>query len=203
MQNILPEEYFCSYHNFYSIEIYQVCKKVCSGEQCLSLYMYHSFECFQKKTDISKRYHNYSLKHAQAKKSPRMNKNLPKEQYATHQNKTVQTLNYNDFNFIAETSNFDHELNYHNHSSPIYGSSLLNHQTEFINRIKNTIEMKHNLAEIDLLKIIHDLKCPISAYDIIVGWATRWDSNNVVFDSGSSYKFNKQVQLLNDLATTI
>ena len=33
--------------------------------------------------------------------------------------------------------------------------------------------MKHNLAKIDLLKILHDLKCPISAYDTIVHWATH------------------------------
>ena len=61
--------------------------------------------------------------------------------------------------------------------------------------------MKHNLGEIDLLKILHDLKCPISAYDAIVGWATHWNSNNVIFDSSSNYKFKKHDQLLRDLAT--
>ena len=34
--------------------------------------------------------------------------------------------------------------------------------------------MKHNLAEIDLFKILHDLKFPISAYNTIVFWATSW-----------------------------
>ena len=181
------------------MEICQFCKKICIGERGLSLHMYHSFECFQKLTDISKKYHNYSLIHTQANKTPCINQNLPKEQYATHQNKKVKTSHDNDFNSIAENSNFIFDLNHH--SSPIYDSSLLNQQTEFSNAIKNTIKMKHNLAEIDLLKILHDLKCPISAYDTIVGWATRWNSNNVIFDSGSSYKFKKRDQLLNDLAT--
>ena len=61
--------------------------------------------------------------------------------------------------------------------------------------------MKHNLIEVDLLIILHDLKCLISAYDTIVGWATRWNSNNVIFDSSSNYKFIKYDQLLKDLAT--
>ena len=74
------------------MEICQLCKK--------SLHMYHSFECFQKPTDISKKFHNYSLIHTQANESPRINLNLPKEQYASH--------DY-DFDFIAETSKFDPE----------------------------------------------------------------------------------------------
>ena len=65
--------------------------------------------------------------HKQANKSPRINQNLPKQQYATHPNKKVKTSQDNNFNFIAETSNFDlFELNYHNHSSLICDSSLLN-----------------------------------------------------------------------------
>ena len=75
--------------------------------------MYHSFECFQKLTDISKKYHNYSLIHTQANKTPCINQNLPKEQYATHQNKKGKTSHDNDFNFFAETSNFDLENNVH------------------------------------------------------------------------------------------
>ena len=113
----------------------------------------------------------------------------------------LKTSHDNGFNQIVENSNFDLQLNYHNHSSPIYDTSLLNQQTEFNNRIKNTIKIQHNLAEIDLPKIFHDLKYLISAYDTIVGWVTRWNSNNVIFDSGSSYKFKKRDQLLNDLAT--
>ena len=73
------------------MEICQFCKKICIGERGLSLHMYHSFECFQKLTDISKKYHNYSLIHTQANKTPRINQNLPKEQYATYQNKIVKT----------------------------------------------------------------------------------------------------------------
>ena len=61
--------------------------------------------------------------------------------------------------------------------------------------------MKDNLAKIDLLKILHDLICPISAYDTIVGWATCWNSNNVIYDSSSNCKFKKRDQLLKDLAT--
>ena len=77
----------------------------------------------------------------------------------------------------------------------------MNQQTEVSNRIKNTIKMKYNLAEIELLKILHDLKCPISAYHTIVGWATHWNSNNVIFHSSLNYKYEKCHQLLNDLAT--
>ena len=163
--------------------------------------MHHSFECFQKLTDISKKYQNYTLLHTQRNDSSQINQNLPKDQYLIHQNKKVKTSHNSDFNLIAETSNFDLEVNHRNHCLPIYDSSLLNQQTEFNNIIKNTIKMKHNLAEIDLLKILHDLKFPISAYDTIIGWATRWNSNNVIFDSSSSYKFKKRDQLLNDLAT--
>ena len=61
--------------------------------------------------------------------------------------------------------------------------------------------MNHNLAKIDFLKILHDLNCPISAYDTIMGWATHWDSNKVIFDSSSNYKFKNCDQLVNDLAT--
>ena len=61
IQNIFSEERFCYYHNFYKMEICQFYEKVCSGELGLSLHIYHSFECFQKLTDISKKYHNYSL----------------------------------------------------------------------------------------------------------------------------------------------
>ena len=67
------------------MNICQFCKKVCSGERFLSLRLYHSFEWFQKLTNISKKYHNYSLIHTEANESPRINHNLPKEQYATHQ----------------------------------------------------------------------------------------------------------------------
>ena len=70
-----------NYHKFYKIEICRFCKKVCSSERGLSLQMYHSFECFQKLTDISKKYYNYSLIHTQANKSPCIHQNLPKEQY--------------------------------------------------------------------------------------------------------------------------
>ena len=59
--------------------------------------------------------------------------------------------------------------------------------------------MKHNIAKIDSLEILSDLKCSISAYDTIVGWATRWNSSNVIFDSSLIYKFKKHDQLLNDL----
>ena len=61
--------------------------------------------------------------------------------------------------------------------------------------------MKYNLAKIDLLKILHELKCPISAYDTIVGWVTRWNSNKLIFDSSFSYKFNNCDQLLRELGT--
>ena len=87
VQNILAEEYFCYNHNFYKKEICQYCKKVCSGERGLSLHMYHSIDCFQKLTDISKKNHNYSLIHREVNKSIPVNQKIPKVQYATHQNK--------------------------------------------------------------------------------------------------------------------
>ena len=78
--------------------------------------------------------HNNSVFHAQANKLPRINQKLPKESYATHLNKIKE--NRIGFNLIAETSSFDLDFNYHNHSSPIYDCSLLNQQTEFNNKIK-------------------------------------------------------------------
>ena len=88
--------------------------------------MYLSFECIQKLTDISKKYHYYFLICPHTNKSPLFNQNLPKEQYTTHQHKKVNTSNDIDLNSIAETSNLDLVLDYHNHSSPIYDSSLRN-----------------------------------------------------------------------------
>ena len=63
--------------------------------------------------------------------------------------------------------------------SPIYDHSLFNHQTKFNNRIKNTIKIKQNLAKTNLLKILHDLKCPFSAYDTILGWTKSWTYNKL------------------------
>ena len=88
-----------------------------------------------------------------------------------------------------------------NQVSSIFDFSLLNQQMEFNNSIKNTIKIKYNLAEIDLLKILHDLQRPISVYDSIMGWATCWSSNKVIFDSSLDYKYKRRGQLLKDLAT--
>jgi len=81
---------------------------------------------------------------------------------------------------------------------------------------------KHTLAEIDLLKLVNDLGCPISAYDNIMKWANKWntdglyfcnhDSNNNTFKSRSAVlnklshrydlnqtiPFQKTIQLIND-----
>ena len=51
--------------------------------------------------------------------------------------------------------------------------------------------MEHHQAEIDLIKILHDLKCPHSAFDTIFNWTAQWNSNNVIFDLSSNYEFNK------------
>ena len=61
--------------------------------------------------------------------------------------------------------------------------------------------MKYNLAEIDLLKILHDLKFAISAYDTILGWVTHWNSKKNIFHLILNYKFKKLDQLFRDLAT--
>ena len=61
--------------------------------------------------------------------------------------------------------------------------------------------MKHNLADIDLLKMLYNLKCLITAFDNTTSWATRWNSKNIIFDSRSNYKFKKCDQLLKDLST--
>ena len=75
--------------------------------------------------------------------------------------------------------------------------------TECFQKLTNVTKQfeKFALAEIDLLKILHDLKCLISACDTVVGWETRWNSNKVIYDLSSSYKIKKQDQLLKDLAT--
>ena len=71
-----------------------------------------------------------------------------------------------------------------------------------INKIGVNLQKRCHMEPVlaKTLKILHDLKCPISAYDTIVGWATRWNSNKVISDSSSSYKFKKRDQLLRDLA---
>ena len=61
--------------------------------------------------------------------------------------------------------------------------------------------MKHNLADMVLLKALHDFKCPISAYDAIVDWAMRRNSNKVICGTSSIYKFKKLDHFLNNLAT--
>ena len=76
-------------------------------------------------------------------------------------------------------------------SPPICDSILLNQLIEFNNRNKKTIKEKHNLAEIEILKILHDLKCPISVYDTIGLYAGRHvgtPTSKVIFDSSSKYK---------------
>ena len=106
----------------------------------------------------------------------------------------IDFFQHNNFNDCHSSVQADNQL------SPIFQLILLNQQTEINNRIKNTIKMKHNLTEVDLLKILHNLNCSISANDTIVGRATRWNSKNEIFDSSSSYKFKKRDQLLRDLA---
>ena len=69
----------CLYHNFKldinlslliflfhsSMDICQFCKKICSGDRGLSLHMYHSKECFQKLTNMTKQLQHFSLIHFQ------------------------------------------------------------------------------------------------------------------------------------------
>ena len=62
----------------------------------------------------------------------------------------------------------DFNIDHNDHTMSIYDSSLLKQQTEFNSHIKDTINIKHNLAEIDLLKILYDLQCPNSAYNTIM-----------------------------------
>ena len=178
------------------MDICQFCKKVCTGgDRGLSLHMHHNKECFQKMTNMTKLFHKHILVHSQMH-------NSSCNQIYEHQDKKIK-VNSDSIDFFQQHNDFNDShssVQADNQVSPIFESILLNQQTEFNNRIKNTIKMKHNLAEIDLLKILHDLKCPISAYDTIVGWATRWNSNKVIFDSSSSYKFKKRDQLLRDLA---
>ena len=154
------------------MEICQFCKKVCSGDRGLSLHMYHNNECFQNLTNMTKQFHKYALCHSQMHNSSCNQEyvhqdNKVKVNSDSKQNVGIFFIQHNDFNDCHSSVLAENQL------SPIFESILMNQQTKFSNRIKNTIKMKHNLAEIDLLKILHDLKCPISAYDIIVGWATR------------------------------
>ena len=126
-----------------------------------------------------------------------MHTNMKKSKFIVIPNRMwgILIFQHNNFNDCQASVQADNQL------SQIFDSSLLNQKTELNNRINNTIKMKHNLAKIDLLKILHDLKYPISAYDTIVGWLTRWNSNNVIFDLSLSYEFKKFDQLLKDLAT--
>ena len=183
------------------MEICQFCKKVCSGDRGLSLHMYHNKECFQKLTNMNKQLQKYAITYSQIQNSSNNHEYLHQDKKVKVNSDSKQNMENIDFFQNNNFQNCHTCVQVDNQLSPIFESILLNQQTEFNNRIKNTIKMKHNLAEIDLLKILHDLKCPISAYDTIIGWATRWNSNNVIFDSSSSYKFKKRNQLLNDLAT--
>ena len=115
--------------------------------------MYHSFEYFQKPTVISKKYLNYFLVCTHTNESPCIDQNVLKKQYQTHQDKKAKTSNDIDFNLIHEYTNCDLDLNNNNHCSSIYDSSLLDEKTEFNNRIKITIQMKHNLTRLICLRI--------------------------------------------------
>ena len=207
----------CLYHNFKldinlslliflfhsSMDICQFCKKICSGDRGLSLHMYHSKECFQKLTNMTKQLQHFSLMHSQNHSSPQT-----EEQEHARQNKKIKLNDSSDD--IDLNTHFLHNNDFNNSSkshletsitsTPLIDSSLMIQQTEYNNKIKNTMIMNHNLAEIDLLKILHDLKCSNSAYNTIMSWASRWNSNNVHFDSSSSYKFKNRDQLLNDLS---
>ena len=55
---------------------------------------------------------------------------------------------------------------------------------------------KKILAEIDLLKLVNDLGCPISGYDGIMKWAKKWKSNGLSFSvdvSKSTFKTRSAV----------
>ena len=47
------------------MEIRQFCKKVCSGDRNISLNMYHNKERFQKLTNRTKHFHEYTLVYSQ------------------------------------------------------------------------------------------------------------------------------------------
>jgi len=153
------------------MDICQFCKKICSGDRGLSLHMYHSKECFQKLTNMTKQLQHFSLIHSQNHSSPRT-----QEQEHVHQHKKMK-LNDNSDDILLNTQ-FLHNNDLNNssksvietsiHSTPLIDSNLMIQQTDYNNRIKNTIKTNHNLAEIDLLKILHDLKCPNSAYNNIM-----------------------------------
>ena len=72
--------------------------------------------------------------------------------------------------------------------TPTFDSSLLNQQTKFNNRIKRTIEMKHKLAEINLLRVPQYLNNLNLFYDRIMNWSIYWKFSNI-FYSSSIYKF--------------
>ena len=173
------------------MDICQFCKKICSGDRGLSLHMYHSKECFQKLTNMTKQLQHFSLMHSKTHSSPQTG-----EQEHARQNKRIKINDTSDdVDFLHDlNSSFksDHETNIQ--STPLIDSSLMIQQTEYNNRIKNTIKMNHNLAEIDLLKILHDLKCPNSAYNTIMSWASRWNSNNVHFDSSQATNSNIEIR---------
>ena len=84
-----------------------------------------------------------------------------KDKVSSDSKQNVGNINFfNTMISMVLTLVFKQTINYHQY---------LNQQTEFNNWIKNSIKMKHNLAKMDFLKILHDLKSSISAYDTIVG----------------------------------
>ena len=150
------------------MEICQFCKKVCSGDRGLSLHMYHNKDCFQKLTNMNKQLQQYAITHSQIQNSSNNHEYVHQHKKVKVNSDSKQNMENIDFFQNNNFQNCHTFVQVDNQLSPIFESILLNRQTVFNNRIKNTIKMKHNLAEIDLLKILHDLKCPISAYDTIV-----------------------------------
>ena len=73
------------------MDICQFCKKICSGDRGLSLHMYHSKECFQKLTNMTKQLQHFSLIHSKKHSSPQT-----EEQEHARQNKRIKINDTSD-----------------------------------------------------------------------------------------------------------
>ena len=141
------------------------------------------------------------------------------------------SINFTNHNFSQKSSKKNDQLQERSivkhdliHSS---SNNFINQEEKYqIAQPNHAPITKHMLAEIDLLKIVNDLGCPINAYDNIMQWADKWNTDGLSFsnqDASNSFKkrsavlkklshrydldhtlpFQKTIELVNDQNTNI
>ena len=115
------------------MEIWQLCKKVCSGDRGLSLHMYHNKECFQKLTNMTKQFQKYALVHSQMHNSSNNQEYLRQDKKVNLNSDSKQNMGnidffqHNNFNCILV---FKQTINYHQYLNPFFSIKKLNSTTE-------------------------------------------------------------------------